>query len=329
MKDLNNDFSNEDEFIELKTNSNIIDTLKTNHSSNYAGYNWYQKFSSSSVKSFDYQRNNNTELLCKNEFLDQISKKTSLINWVDIENEYYYALLECLNNKRREGIENLNNEFLKIQNKLEEYLSMRIQKLNGPSLRIQKIFHSIFELINYDKEKTKNGHYTVTFLNFNYTNTLSLYKEFLDQSNQDIRIINIHGELNNHDNPIIFGYGDELDENYRNIEAANDNRFLKNIKTTKYMESNNYQKMLAFIKADKYHLFNIGLSCGNSDGTLLHTIFENVNCTRITNFYHINEDGTDNYSDLIMNISRSFSDKSLMREIIANKLDCEPINPIA
>ncbi|RMZ61337.1 hypothetical protein D1632_00105 [Chryseobacterium nematophagum] len=34
-------------------------------------------------------------------------------------------------------------------------------------------------------------------------------------------VIHIHGELNNKSNPIIFGYGDELDEDYRIIEKLN------------------------------------------------------------------------------------------------------------
>ena len=41
-------------------------------------------------------------------------------------------------------------------------------------------------------------------------------------------IINIHGELGSRQNPIIFGYGDELDDDYKRIEKLQDNDFLEN-----------------------------------------------------------------------------------------------------
>ncbi|KAA3124996.1 hypothetical protein F2A22_11265 [Alistipes onderdonkii] len=48
-------------------------------------------------------------------------------------------------------------------------------------------------------------------LNFNYTKTADLYLP----ANSDIPVNHIHGELDNEQNPVIFGYGDELDEDYK------------------------------------------------------------------------------------------------------------------
>ena len=63
----------------------------------------------------------------------------------------------------------------------------------------------------------------------------------------------------------------------------------------------------------------MGHSCGLSDRVMLNTIFEHENCRSIKIFYHKKKDGTDNYSDIVQNISRHFKEKSLMRRKIVNK----------
>ncbi len=68
----------------------------------------------------------------------------------------------------------------------------------------------------------------------------------------------------------------------------------------------------------------MGHSCGLSDRTLLNTIFEHKNCRSIKIFFHKKEDGTDNYTDIIQNISRHFNDKKLMRAKVVNKSLCSP-----
>lgn len=62
-------------------------------------------------------------------------------------------------------------------------------------------------------------------MNFNYTKTADLYLP----ANSDIPVNHIHGELDNEQNPVIFGYGDELDEDYKTISNLNDNSYLTNI----------------------------------------------------------------------------------------------------
>ena len=160
-------------------------------------------------------------------------------------------------------------------------------------------------------------------VNFNYTNTEKLY---IGENKDKVAVIHIHGELDNPENPIIFGYGDEIDEKYKHIEQKNDNKYLENIKSIKYLETRNYQELLKFIDSGQYQIYIMGHSCGISDRTLLNTLFENKNCLSIKVFYHKKDDGSDNHSDLVRNISRNFKDKSLMRRIVVNKHDCEPLS---
>lgn len=165
----------------------------------------------------------------------------------------------------------------------------------------------------------------ILFLNFNYTDLEKLYIDpHKPVNNKFIPMdIHIHGELNNPNNPIIFGYGDEIEENYSKLENLNDNAYLENIKSIKYQETDNYKRMLNFINSDKYQLIILGHSCGNSDRTLLNTLFEHENCVSIKPYYYQYRDDKgeikDNYSDIVRNISRSFKDKKSMRDKVVNK----------
>jgi len=159
----------------------------------------------------------------------------------------------------------------------------------------------------------------VMLLNFNYTHTAQLYH------NADLGFINyIHGKI---DAPqsAIFGYGDELDDDYKRLQKLNDNECLCNVKTIKYQESDNYRKLLSFAESAPYQVCIMGHSCGNSDRTLLNTLFEHKNCISIKPYFYIKEDGTDNYLELIQNISRNFTDMKLMRDRVVNKTYCESL----
>ena len=160
----------------------------------------------------------------------------------------------------------------------------------------------------------------ILLLNFNYTSMADSYmpKAKIFQLNH------IHGTLADKDN-IIFGYGDELDKNYDGLKEKNENEYLKNMKSVKYMESENYRKLLEFIDSDSFQIYIMGHSCGNSDRTLLNTLFEHDNCVSIKPFYHQKEDGSDNYLDIVQNISRNFTDMKLMRDRVVNKTYCEPL----
>lgn len=91
------------------------------------------------------------------------------------------------------------------------------------------------------------------------------------------------------------------------------------------MESNKYREMLSFIESSPFQIFVMGHSCGNSDRTLLNTLFEHKNCVSIKPYYYQKEDGSDNYLNIIQNVSRSFTDMKLMRDRVVNKTFCEPL----
>ncbi|MDR6526201.1 hypothetical protein J2787_001571 [Chryseobacterium rhizosphaerae] len=90
-------------------------------------------------------------------------------------------------------------------------------------------------------------------------------------------------------------------------------------KSMKYLESDSYKKLLEFINSNNYQVFIFGHSCGISDRTLLNTLFEHKNCNSIKPYYRQKDNGSDNYSEMIRNISRNFTDKASMRDKVVNK----------
>lgn len=328
--------------------------------------------------------NGSVRLTFKNKFFEHISGRCSLVNWVDIENEYYGQLKELLSEDdaviRNDKVRKLNRDFAAVKRQLESYLiQVENEAQIEPFPSIRKAFDSIinpdevayakqkdiFDLITRQIEQSdpterrwfrikvyadnlfcrlkgnlarhyvqkqlkydvfKQKHYTpaqTLILNFNYTSTAKrLYAEKLYE------VVNIHGELGNERNPIIFGYGDELDDDYKRIEKLQDNDFLENIKSVRYHETSSYRRLLGFIESEPYQVITMGHSCGNSDRTLLNTLFEHPNCISVKVYYHQQEDGTDDYSQLIRNLSRNFNDKVAMRSKVVNKEECLPLVPL-
>ena len=329
----------------------------------------------------DPSSNVTVTLTFTNHFFERISHQCSLVNWVDIENEYYKALKELLQEenyqKQNESIHTLNKEFDSVKRLLEKYLTRITENTELKKHQsIQDAFSSYVEFeevatckqtafinsffsnmdirfdfdidrhgdlsynecltkdeelryyidkkLNNDNFKKENLIPNTLILNFNYTKTA----EKLYIKNGNDKIINIHGELNNENNPIIFGYGDELDDDYERIERLQNNDFLENIKSIRYHKTRNYRKLLEFVALGPYQVFIMGHSCGNSDRTLLNTLFEHDNCLSIKVFYRQYEDGTDNYIDMIKNISRNFNNKPNMRDIVVNRESCSPLVPV-
>lgn len=187
----------------------------------------------------------------------------------------------------------------------------------------ESIQHYLKKMLKTKNFKESYCHPSETLiLNFNYTDIAErLYGEDCKE------VIHIHGELNNPHNPIIFGYGDELDDDYRQIEKLQDNDFLENIKSIRYHETGNYRNLLSFLEADLYQVVVMGHSCGNSDRTLLNTLLEHPNCASVKVYYHQIDENTDNYSQIVRNLSRNFNDKAAMRDKVVNKELCTPLVP--
>lgn len=168
----------------------------------------------------------------------------------------------------------------------------------------------------------------VLFLNFNYTDTILNYiiNTRCNTRGINVNFNNIHGNLiEAASNPIIFGFGDDVDDKYKEFEDLDDNRYLANFKSIAYSQTDNYKRLLEFINSNSYQVFIFGHSCGISDRTMLNTIFEHDNCKSIKPFYYKKVDGSDNYTEIVQNISRNFNNKKKFRDRVVNKTYCEPL----
>ena len=160
----------------------------------------------------------------------------------------------------------------------------------------------------------------IMLLNFNYTHTAQIYKKTDDSFEE----IHIHGEIDDKEH-VIFGYGDEMHSDFEKLKEREDGECLRNVKSIRYLETTNYKKVLRFIESAPYQVVIMGHSCGRSDRTLLHTIFEHNNCESIKLCYYRKEDGTDNYLEMVQNISRNFVSMERMRDVVAPKPQCFPL----
>ena len=140
-----------------------------------------------------------------------------------------------------------------------------------------------------------------------------------------INNIHIHGQINNENQPLIFGFGDEMDDHYKILEKTNYNGFLDNIKSFGYFRTNNYQSISTFVNSiDAFEVFICGHSCGLSDRVMLNMIFEHSNCRSIKIFYH-GDAQKNNYKILTQEISRHFNKKNDMRLKIVPFENCIPL----
>ncbi len=251
-------------------------------------------------------------------FFSTIINSLNSKGWIDIERFYYEELKKLYvrhvnNDKNGEKIPNIINRVSAL-NKQLDYIKEKLREYLNEHLRLNTIYN-IREInsIIHDNLKYSMPMAQILLLNFNYTNLANKYKGVLDD------VINIHGELGNNDNPIIFGYGDEVDKFYKGIEDLNENEFFKHIKSFDYLKASNYNKLLDFIETTHFEAFTMGHSLGLSDRTLLNKIFEHSNCKKIKIFYH--NDYTD-YRNKTYEMSRHFKDKASMREKIVPFPDC-------
>ena len=263
--------------------------------------------------------------------LQRIWKQMSL-GWVDIEHEYYSLLVEekmSMNGYVIPDYKALNRHLDILRTHLIEYLHFESEKKITIINEVKdKIYRPILKKeiavespLYYDyRTNDENRPSGIMLLNFNYTKTPEQY--IANKENADINYI--HGCLDDLDS-VIFGYGDELDSGYQKLRNTNNNEALRHIKSIRYLESDNYRKMLEFIDLAPFQVCIMGHSCGNSDRTLLNTLFEHRNCVSIKPYYYIKDDGTDNYLELVQNVSRNFTDMKLMRDRVVNKLYCEPL----
>ena len=266
----------------------------------------------------------------KNKFLGAMVKEPRIQNWVDVEEIFYQELVKCWKIRRdnleedffNSAIRKLNRDFEAIKDCLEDYLYKNCQIVVDDNTKVVDGYKFQPQMSIIDN--LSEGKYDKTlFLSFNYIDTEKHYntKEYQDNFNKapelsfSNNVIHIHGRLK--DNTMIFGYGDELAENYKDIENLNDNEFLTYIKSIRYCETNNYKNLEEFIELKddngdnmKFDIYIFGHSCGNCDRTLLNKLFEHPNCNKIKVFYWQRNSSTNDYDVILKNIFRNFELKN-------------------
>ncbi len=281
------------------------DLIRINFNGCYLGGSVFDSLSNV-IQSF---KANGIEFIYANPFFKNIVEVTRNFNWVDIESLYYsslikfYKTLEKLQTDQNPTVQTdltkLNNCLVAIERELIEYLSVITQKNPDKNQEIERHLQGLIRASDFDHENDQ-----LLLVNFNYTSTIDLY---FSVPHPFCKIINIHGRLNEPTNPIIFGYGDEMDIYYEKLERLNNNEFLKCFKSFSYFNTTNYQDITRFLETKLYHVAIMGHSCGLSDRVLLNSIFENPNCQRIKVFYHRRGEKSNDYFQKTQEISRHFS----------------------
>ena len=254
---------------------------------------------------------------------------SSISGWVDIESIYYKLLTQYIDNNK--AVIKLNNDLNFIKLKLEEYLNT-INLNDVLSNDNRKLFvHQFYDGISTSDvidAKTEEfiSRESIYCLNFNYTSSLKKVIESVEiKGTIPFQVNHIHGLLNSVNEKIIFGFGDEMDKDYKNIENLNDNMYFEHIKSFNYFKNNNYRNLLSYLDSNDYQVCIYGHSCGLSDRVMLNEIFEHDNCKSIKIYFYENENGENDFTNKTMEISRHFNSNKLMRRKI---VDFNPTNKI-
>ncbi|MDN4166577.1 AbiH family protein [Cytophagales bacterium LB-30] len=280
------------------------------------------------VEFFQRLRTNERDSFVKySSLLSDILSEVNQKKWVDIELRFFKMLKDYRNDEESVKIINQDMDFLK--EKLKEYL---IKVCKGHKLELIPEIKSQFKQVLKKKEAQPNTIKSdmkvasTCVLNFNYTSTPEEYMKGLKISNH----IQIHGSLNG-DNissqGLVFGFGDELDDDYLKFEKQENDDIFEHIKSFKYLHFQNYRNLLDFIESDPFQVHVYGHSLGLSDRTLLNTIFENRNCISIKLFYHKTDNG-DDFERKTYAISRHFRSKEALRSKVVNKELSEPMGQL-
>lgn len=217
-------------------------------------------------------------------------------DWINIETFYFHHLHMSSDDK----IEILQSEFEIIKEHLKLYLTeLYKNSVNNLNLKFLDVFR-------------KNNPSSVFFINFNYTPTIDKYFNALTDVKSKM-IINIHGNLYSKDNPIIFGYGDESNEKYKEIIARDKNKYLRNLKGQQYNLAGEYAKLYEILNSEiEMDIYIIGHSLGLTDKTLLKVILENPKVNSIKLYYYKDREGYRNLND---NIRRIIDNQSFNKVI--------------
>lgn len=252
----------------------------------------------------------------KNNFVEKIFTQCHDSKWVDIENEFYEELKVILKTsdirKKQVKIDELNHTMKCLTDELSTHISTlkNAKAIVGyEAIFEETILKKDIALPLISKDVIPNNYLV---LNFNYTDTIKHYN-----LNRKFKVNFIHGQVHNLNNPVIFGFGDEIGSDYKRIEEEKVKGALNHMKSFGYFRTSNYHDLIKFIYSDIYQIHILGHSCGLSDRTMLNMVFEHDNCKSIKIFYYGSKD-KNNFIDLTQEISRHFVDKSKLRERVVS-----------
>lgn len=273
--------------------------------------------------------NTHIRLNWKSRFFKNLINDLENKKWVDIEIHYFDNLKKSTTIEDSSAILKLNNEFTYLKSYFLNYL---LNQTASHNCDIDKDLLTQFEQPIKVEEVEPNTleHDTapneLCILNFNYTDiAIQYYNGLKLKNNQQKSYIPIHGNLNWENSNLqepVFGFGDEIDEDYKKFELMRNDEVFMHIKSFKYLQSNNYRKLLELIESNPFQVHIYGHSCGLSDRTLLNTIFEHENCISIKPFFFKNNDSND-YELKSFAIARHFKSKSKFRGKVVNIEYCE------
>lgn len=281
------------DLLKQKINQAVQEGLKNNFTSHKQGYYYddillsvyipnfsdIQTFLKSilSIKEIEklkeFTKNGSIELKIKSQILNNFFE-----NWSDFEKSFFECLVRTFRNKG--NIQELNNEFSLIRKHLKDYI-FKVQ-INVENSDIDK--NRIDKLI---KIFSKGDLKEVLFLSFNYTRTLGYYFHKISKTIKS-NIIYLHGNVNDikEEDELIFGYDNDLDDNYNAIISDSKIEYIDFFKSVLYSNTTSKRELIDFLGNDNFEVFTFGHSFEISDFTILREIFLHTNCCKIKIYYH-------------------------------------------
>ena len=255
----------------------------------------------------------------------QTINEANQFSWINFERAYYKKLTKlCKNNighfhsKNINEVRVLNDQFNEIKSEFIRYLkTLDIFPSIGTPGHSNYLYEGRIHQREGERLDYRNNQAELQLiLNFNYTSLPErVYQLNNSPDKPKTSIINIHGDLDNHNqnNPIIFGYGDEMDDDYHQLESLEEDEVLRHFKSTQYSKTYNYHRLLSFIEMGPFQIDIVGHGCGMTDRVLLNTIFEHDSCDRIKIFHYKD---INHYTETYMHVSRHFNrdKKHLLRQ---------------
>lgn len=139
-----NILKHEDDLLTLQINILSINHLKALE--NFRAIRTFTQFLSFLQELNYYGVRLNYNLEFKNNFFQIINQTNTIQNWVDIENEYYKLLKNCLKDARNTSVKKLNEEFEQVKNLLEKYLDRVCRRYDFKSIKNKYAITDIIEV---------------------------------------------------------------------------------------------------------------------------------------------------------------------------------------